>query len=161
PCICHKSFSLMPELSCAPQSLPNYPNLWAQHAAPTKPSLHRKPPLLIPIDNAAACQVVRRKLDRHFVSRENTNKILSHFAGNVRQNLVLVLQLNSEHGVRQRLDDRGHDFNGVLFGISRVALVAFFLVVELLRHILLFSLELRSEERRVGKECRSRWSGSQ
>src|SRR2546430_9275773 len=39
--------------------LAKLPNLWAQHAASTKPSLHRKPPLLIAIDNAAACQVVR------------------------------------------------------------------------------------------------------
>src|SRR5437867_741731 len=100
----------------------------------------KDPPLLVAVDDAAARQIVRRKLDRHLVSRENANKILAHLAGDVRQDLVLVLQLDAEHGVGQRLDDRGHDFNGVLFGISRVALVVFLFAFELLRHVLLSSV---------------------
>src|SRR5690349_8346301 len=122
----------MPELSCAPQSLAK-PG--AASCATTKPL-----PLLVAVDDAAARQIVRRKLDRDFVSRENANKIFAHLAGDVRQDLVLVLQLNAEHGVGQRLDDRGHDFNGVLLGISRVALVVFLFVFELLRHVLLSSV---------------------
>src|SRR3984893_15267954 len=93
--------------------------------------------LLIAVDDAAARQIVRRKLDGYFVSRENTNKIFAHLAGNVRQHLMLVFQLHSKHGVGQRLDDRGHDFDGVLLGIAGVAFL--FFIAKLLRHSLLFS----------------------
>src|SRR6266851_2500735 len=91
--------------------------------------------LLVAVDDAAARQIVRRKLHGYFVSRENTNKILAHLAGNVRQHLMLVFQLHAKHGVRQRLDHRGHYFNGVLLGIAGVAFL--FLVAKLLRHSLL------------------------
>jgi hypothetical protein len=69
------------------------------------------------------------------LSRENPDEILAHFAGNVRQDLVLVLQLDAEHGVRQRLDDRGHDFDGVFLGIAGIAFL--FVFVLRLRHMLL------------------------
>src|ERR1700680_3222414 len=35
---------------------------------------------------------------------------------------MLVLQLDTKHGVGQRLDDRGHHFDGVFLGIGRVGL---------------------------------------
>src|SRR5229473_8510614 len=81
--------------------------------------------LLVAIHNPAARQIVRRKLHGDFVSRQNPDEILAHLAGNVRQNLVLVFQLNAEHRVRQRLDHRGHDLNGVLLGIPGVAFLLF------------------------------------
>src|SRR6267143_6130230 len=91
--------------------------------------------LLVAVDDAAARQIVQRKLHGHFVSRENTNKILAHLAGYVRQHLMLVLQLDSKHGGGQRLDDRGHYFNGVLLGVAGVAFL--FFIIKLLRHSLL------------------------
>src|SRR6267378_3276135 len=91
--------------------------------------------LLVAVDDAAARQIVRRKLHGYFVSRENTNKIFAHLAGNVRQHSMLVFQLHAKHGVRQRLDHRGHYFNGVLLGIAGVAFL--FFVAKLLRHSLL------------------------
>src|SRR5229473_3062658 len=93
--------------------------------------------LLVAVDDAAARQIVRRKLHGYFVSRENTNKIFAHLAGNVRQHLMLVFQLHAKHGVGQRLDHRGHYFDGVLLGIAGVAFL--FFVAKLLRHSLLFS----------------------
>src|ERR1700730_9529663 len=57
--------------------------------------------LLIPVHDAAARKIVGRKLHCDFVPRENTNKILAHLPGNVRQHLVLVLQLDAKHGVGQ------------------------------------------------------------
>src|ERR1700686_1736911 len=53
--------------------------------------------LLVAVHDAAARQVVRRKLDGHFVPRENADEILGHLSGDVRQPLVLVLQLHAEH----------------------------------------------------------------
>src|SRR6266404_3457158 len=99
-----------------------------EKACPTKPVA-----LLVAVYNPAACQIVRRELHRNFVSRQNPDEILAHLAGNVRQNLVLVFQLNAEHRVRQRFDYRRHYFNGVLLGISGVVL---FLFVVLIRHVL-------------------------
>src|SRR5256886_5667977 len=81
--------------------------------------------LLVAVHNPAARQIVWRKLHRDFVSRENPDEILAHLAGNVRQNLVLVLELNAEHRVWQRLDHRRHHFNGVLLGIPGVAFLFF------------------------------------
>src|SRR5947207_15756935 len=97
-------------------------------AGPTKPVA-----LLVAVHNPAARQIVRRKLHCDLVSRQNPDEILAHLAGNVRQNLVLVFQLNAEHRVRQRLDDRRHHFNGLLRRISGVVL---FLVFVLIRHVL-------------------------
>src|ERR1700720_3066022 len=92
--------------------------------------------LLVAVDDAAARQIVRRKLHGYFVSRQNPNKILAHLPGNVRQHLMLVLQLHAKHSVGQRLDHRGHHFDGVLLGIPGVAFL--FFVAKLLRHSLLF-----------------------
>src|SRR6266568_2842256 len=103
--------------------------------APVPKCRNKIGPLLISVHNPAARQIVRRELHRDFVSRQNADEILAHLAGNMSQNLVLVFQLNAKHGVRQRLDHRCHDFNGVLLRISRVA---FLFIVELLRHSLLF-----------------------
>src|SRR6185437_13421732 len=71
--------------------------------------------LFITINNSSAIQVVGRKLDRYFVSGKNADEILAHFSGNVRQHLVLAFQFHPEHGVRQRFNDRCHDFNRVFF----------------------------------------------
>src|SRR5713226_4189811 len=81
--------------------------------------------LLITVHNPAAGQIVRRELHGDFVSRQNADEILAHLAGKVCQNLELVFQLDAEHRVRQRLDHRCHDFNGVLLGISGVTFLLF------------------------------------
>ena len=80
------------------------------------------------------------------VELENTHQVLAHvsgkmrknfiriLAGDMRQYLVLVLQLHAKHGVGQRLNHCGHHFNGVLLGVSGVALL--FLFKRLLGHML-------------------------
>src|SRR6266436_4959134 len=98
------------------------------HAADSQSDGSKDPPpqiLLIAVHNPAARQIVRRKLHGDFVSRQNPDEILAHLTGNVRQDLVLVFQLDAEHRVRQRLDHRGHDFNGVLLRVSGVAFLLF------------------------------------
>jgi hypothetical protein len=69
----------------------------------------------VSINNSSAIQIVGRELDRDFVSGENADEIFSHFAGNVRQNLVFVFQFHLEHSIGQRLYDRCHYFNRVFF----------------------------------------------
>ena len=60
-----------------------------------------------------------------------------HLSGNVREHLVLVLQFDAEHGVGQRLDHRGHYFDGVFFRVAVVGLFLFGLWSS--RHELAFS----------------------
>ena len=43
----------------------------------------------------------------------------SHLPGDVGEHLVPVFQLDAEHGVRQRLDDRAFDQNRVVLGLGR------------------------------------------
>src|SRR5580698_7470096 len=88
---------------------PLHPLLGPHHAAARAASL------LVAIYDSAARQIVGRKLHRHTISRQNTNKILAHLPGNMGQHLVLVFQLHAKHRVRQRLDHGSHDFDGVLF----------------------------------------------
>src|SRR5215472_6719136 len=82
--------------------------------------------LLITIHNPSASQIIRRKLDGYLVSSKNADKVLAHLSRNMRQHLVLVFQFHAKHGIGQRLDHGGHHFNGVLFRVSRVALLLFF-----------------------------------
>src|SRR5215471_1889224 len=109
--------------------------IWPPEGSRYKTRYARTWPLLVAVDNPPTSQVVRRKLHRDLVSRKNADEILSHFAGDMRQHLVLVLQLHAKHRVGQRFNDRGHDLNRVLFGIPRVAFL--FVFKRLLRHMLL------------------------
>src|SRR5579864_7631612 len=74
-CICHKSFLLMLELSCCSSSkLPEtFENAFY---------------LLVAIHDTAASQIVRRQFHRNLVPRQNTNEILAHLSGNMREHLV-------------------------------------------------------------------------
>src|SRR2546425_8758026 len=62
--------------------------------------------LLIPVNNPAASQVIGRQFHLHFVPGKNFDEILPHLPRDVRQDLVLVLQLNPKHRIRQRFDHR-------------------------------------------------------
>ena len=59
----------------------------------------------MPIDDPAAAEVVGRHLDTHAVARQDADAVGAHLAGHVRQDLVAVVQLHPEHGVRERLDN--------------------------------------------------------
>src|SRR3954453_14409086 len=73
--------------------------------------------LLVAVDDPSARQVVRRQLHDDPVIRKDTDVVHPHLAADVREDLVTVLQLYLEHGVRQRLDHGALDFDGaLLFG---------------------------------------------
>src|SRR3984957_5269543 len=98
----------------------------------------RDPPLqnlLVTIHEPAARQIIRRELHRYLVARQNPDEIFPHLAGNMRQHLMLVLELHAKHRIWQRLNHRGHDFYGVLFGNARAAF--FFFLANGSRHNLL------------------------
>src|SRR5437016_319468 len=72
-------------------------------------------PLLVAIDDPAAAQIVWRELDRHLVARQNLDEVHPHLARDVGQHLVSVLELDAEHRVGQRLDDRSLDLDAFFF----------------------------------------------
>src|SRR5687768_2866010 len=69
--------------------------------------------LLVSVGDATSRQIVRRELDQHFVAGKDADEVLSHLAGDVGQDFVLVLQLDLKHRVRQCLEDRSCHFNRV------------------------------------------------
>src|SRR5437879_2958660 len=91
---------------------------------------------LIPVDDSPTRQIVGRELDGHLIARKNANKIFAHLARNMRQHLVLIVQLHPKHRVRQRLDHRGHHLDGVFLRIAGIRVLLFWL--RGLRHTLQF-----------------------
>lgn len=52
---------------------------------------------------------MRRDFHLHPIARSNPNKIHFRHTRRVRQNQILILQLHSYHGIRQKLDDLAFD----------------------------------------------------
>src|SRR4029450_1561880 len=62
-------------------------------------------PSLVAIGDATSTEVVGRELNLHLVAGEDADVIHAHLAGDVGQNLVAVLQLDTKHGIREGFDD--------------------------------------------------------
>lgn len=71
--------------------------------------------LLEAIGDTAARQVVNRKLDGYLVARQDFDVVHAHFAGNMRQNLMAVLEFDLEHRVRKGFENRSFKFDDVFF----------------------------------------------
>src|SRR5579862_9320791 len=67
--------------------------------------------LLVPVCDPSATQVVGRDLYLHAIAGEDADPVHAHFAGAVGKHLVAILELDTEHGVGKRFDDRSleHD----------------------------------------------------
>ena len=66
--------------------------------------------LFIPISDAPAIQIIRRKLDQNSIARKDANEVFAHFAGDMRQHLMLTFfQLDPKHCVWQCFKDFRHD----------------------------------------------------
>ena len=72
---------------------------------------------LVAIGDAPTTEVVGRELDLHAVAREDPDVVHPHLPGDVREHLVPVLELDPEHGVGQRFDDRPFDQDRVVLGL--------------------------------------------
>jgi hypothetical protein len=75
--------------------------------------------LLQPICDASAIQVVRRKLDPNAVPGEDSDEVHPKLARDVSQDPVAVLQLDREHRIGERFDNRSFDFDRVSLGHGR------------------------------------------
>src|SRR6478736_3729239 len=72
--------------------------------------------LLQSVRDATAGQVVRRQLDADAVTGQDPDEVHPQLAADVGEHPVTILQLDREHGVRERLDDRYLDFDRISLG---------------------------------------------
>src|SRR4051794_25021392 len=56
------------------------------------------------VDDPRSVEVVRRDLHAHAITREDADAEAPHLARHVAEDLVTVVELHPEHGVRERLD---------------------------------------------------------
>src|SRR5680860_404913 len=71
--------------------------------------------LLVPVGDAAAVEVIRGQLDLHAVARQDADVVPAHLAGDVPEDLVVVVELDAEHRVREGLYDLALHLNLLLF----------------------------------------------
>src|SRR3954471_21326704 len=72
--------------------------------------------LTMAVDDACPVEVVRGDLDAHPVPRQDPDAEPPHLPGDVAEHLVAVVELNPEHGVRERLDDLAFEFDLLFLG---------------------------------------------
>src|ERR1035437_1374307 len=70
-------------------------------------------PLFVAVNDSSAIQVVGTQLHGYAVARQNTNEVLAHSSRDMGQHLVVILELDLEHGIGQGLNDRCHYLNRV------------------------------------------------
>src|SRR5215217_5211932 len=75
--------------------------------------------LLQSVRDPTACQVVGRKLYPYTVAGQDPDEVHPKLSGDMRQHAVPVLQLNREHGVGQRFDNRTFDLDRIFFRHGR------------------------------------------
>src|ERR1700689_1697176 len=68
----------------------------------------------VPVDDARAVEVVGGELAAHAIPWEDADPEAPHLARHVPQDHVVVVQLHTEHRVRQGLDHLALEFNLVL-----------------------------------------------
>jgi len=59
----------------------------------------------------------------NLVAGKNADVVHAHLSGDVRQNFVAVLELDPEHRVRERFENRAFQENGVVFGFCQNCLL--------------------------------------
>src|SRR3954453_7355158 len=75
--------------------------------------------LLVPIGDSTSAEVVPCGLNLDAVSGQDADVVHAHLPGDVGQHLVAVLELDPEHGVRQRLDHRPLEDDRVFLGLGQ------------------------------------------
>ena len=72
--------------------------------------------LLVAVRNATSGEVVRGEFDLDLVAGQDADVVHPHLSGDVSQQLVAVVELDTEHGVGQALKNRALHQNCVFFG---------------------------------------------
>src|SRR3972149_4202524 len=91
----------------------------SQHALTDALTFTIAPALLESIRDPATRQVVRRQLDADPVARKDPDEVHAELAADVGEYPMTVLELDGEHRIGQRLDDRTLDLDRILLGHRR------------------------------------------
>ena len=75
--------------------------------------------LLVSVGDATSSEVVGGELDLDPVAREDADVVHAHLAGDVRQHLVAVLELDAEHRVGKGLDDGPLEDDRIFLGLGQ------------------------------------------
>src|SRR5256714_8341595 len=97
-------------LRCTPSAHPSSAAMASMSARSAMPVL------AVAIDDARAVEVVGRELAAHAITGEDADAKASHLARDVSENDVVVVELDAEHGIGQRLDHLALEFDLVLLG---------------------------------------------
>lgn len=65
------------------------------------------------VGDAPSRQVIRGKLDSHPITWQDADVIRPHFAGEVAEDIMTIIELDRKHSVRERVDDAAFNGNGV------------------------------------------------
>jgi len=71
--------------------------------------------LFVSIDYSASRKVIRGNLYQYLVARKDTDEMKPHFARNMGENPVPVVELDPEHGVRKRFNHFSPYFYDIIF----------------------------------------------
>ena len=69
----------------------------------------------VSIRDTASGEVVRGEFDLHLVAGKNADVVHPHLPRDVSQHVVAVLEFDTEHCIRKRLDDRAFEHDGIVF----------------------------------------------
>lgn len=75
--------------------------------------------LLVAVGDASAGQVVRCEFNLNPVARKNSDVVPAHLSRDVAEHGQAILELDPEHGVRERLDDRAFEDNRIFLGLGQ------------------------------------------
>ena len=81
--------------------------------------LHVGALVLVPVGDPTSAEVVGGELHLDAVPGQDADVVHAHLPGDVGQHLVAVLELDPEHGVRERLDDRPFEDDRVFLGLGQ------------------------------------------
>ena len=67
--------------------------------------------LFVPVRDSSARKIVRRQLHRHFIAGKNLDEVHAHFAGDMSEHFMPVLQLDAKRRIGQRFENGSVYFN--------------------------------------------------
>src|SRR5438046_3065540 len=75
---------------------------------------------LVPVGDPTPAEVVGGELHLHAITGKDADVMHAHLPRDVGQHLVPVLELDTEHGIRQRLHDGALEHDRVFLGLGQV-----------------------------------------
>ncbi len=79
--------------------------------------------LLVSVGNSSSCEVVRSKFNLDPVAWKYADPVHPHLSRTVRKHLVSILKLDTEHSIRQGLDNGPFQNDHIFLGLGQLTLL--------------------------------------